>query len=106
MESQVPHPLLVQEHFTRIGISTTTANGEIDSIHPLIQVCASTASTVDPDTMHLSEARKQPDWHKFKEAMDKEVQDFTKRAHWKLVPHTIIDELKVKGIKFDIIQSV
>ena len=56
--------------------------------------------------MHLSEARRQPDWHKFKEAMDKEVDDFTKREHWKLVPFTVVDELKAKGIKFDIIQSV
>ena len=56
--------------------------------------------------MHLSEARKQPDWDKFKEAMAKEVEDFTVREHWKLVSVTVIDELKAKGIKFDIIQSV
>ena len=56
--------------------------------------------------MPLSEARKQPDWDKFKEAMAKEVEDFTVREHWKLVPVTIINELKAKGIKFDIIQSV
>ena len=38
--------------------------------------------------------------------MHKEVNDFTTREHWKPVPVTIIDELKAKGIKFDIIQSV
>ena len=56
--------------------------------------------------MHLTEARKQPDWSKFKEAMHKEVNDFNSREHWKLVPATIIDELKAKGIKFDVISAV
>ena len=106
MQSWVPHPVLVGAHFTRIGISTTSSDGTISSIHPLIQAFASTAATGDPDTMHLSKARKQPDWDKFKEAMVKEVDDFTIRNHWKLVPVTIVDELKAKGIKFDIIQSV
>ena len=71
-----------------------------------IPTFASTAATGDPDTMHLSEARQQPDWDKFKKAMAKEVEDFTIHKHWKLVPVTVIDELKAKGIKFDIIQSV
>ena len=106
LQSQAPHPLLVQAHFTRIGISTTTPDGTINSIHPLVHAFASTAATGDPDTMHLSEARKQPDWPKFREAMDKEVADFTKREHWELVPATIVDELKAKGVKFDVISAV
>ena len=38
--------------------------------------------------------------------MLKEVRDFTERGHWKLVPATITDELKAKGMKFDVIQAV
>ena len=38
--------------------------------------------------------------------MAKEVDDFTIRNHWKLAPITIINELKAKDSKFDIIQSV
>ena len=47
--------------------------------------------------MHLSKARKEPDWDKFKEAMAKEVEDFTVHEHWKLVPLTIIDRPKAKS---------
>ena len=100
------HPYLVRAHFVRLGISTEREDGTIDDIHPLIHAFASSASTGDPDTMHLGDARKQPDWHKFKEAMDKEVGDFNSRKHWELVPATILDELKEKGIKFDVIQAI
>ena len=103
--SQV-HPYLVRAHFVRLGISTERADGTIDEIHPLIHAFASSASTGDPDTMHLGDARKQPDWHKFKEAMNKEVNDFNTRSHWELVPATVIDELEAKGIKFDVIQGI
>ena len=34
------------------------------------------------------------------------MNDFTERKHWELVPATIVDELKDKGIKFDVIQAV
>ena len=34
------------------------------------------------------------------------MDDFTVRKHWKLVPATITDELKAKGIEFDVIQAV
>ena len=103
--SQV-HPYLVRAHFVRLGVSTERADGTIDEIHPLIHAFASSASTGDPDTMHLGDARKQPDWHKFKEAMNKEVNDFNTRNHWELVPATVIDELEAKGIKFDVIQGI
>jgi len=104
--SQQVHPLLVRAHFVRLGVSTDKADGTIDDIHPLIHAFASTASTGDPDTMHLGDAKKQPDWNKFQEAMRKEVDDFTQRNHWQLVPATVTDELKAKGVKFDVIQSV
>ena len=77
----MPHPVLVRAHFTRIGTSTTSSDETIRSIHPLIQAFASTAAAKDPDTMHLSEARKQPDWDKFKEDMMKKVDDFTIQKH-------------------------
>ena len=99
-----PHPLLLKAHFVRAGVITDFADGTINHIHPLIHAFAATKG--DPDTMHLSEARRQPDWHKFKQGMNKEVNDFTERQHWELVPATVIDELKAKGIKFDIIQAV
>ncbi len=39
----------------------------------------------DPDTFYLWEARKEDDFPKFLEAMQKEVDDHTREGHWKLV---------------------
>jgi len=41
-------------------------------------------SVHDPDTMYLWEARKEADYPQFLEAMQKEIDDHTKREHWKL----------------------
>jgi hypothetical protein len=38
----------------------------------------------DPDTMYLWEAKKEKDYPQFLEAMQKEIDDHTKREHWKL----------------------
>ena len=109
------HPLLIKAHFVRLGLSSTNSDGTLNEVHPLVHAFASSielsayassAATGDPDTMHLGDALKQPDWKEFRKAMDKEVQDFTEREHWELVPATIADELKSKGVKFDIIQAV
>ena len=74
-------------------MSSTNPDNSVNDIHPLVHAFASTAATCDPDTMHLGQARKQPDWDKFEEAMDKEVDDFNVRKHWKLTPFSIIDKL-------------
>ena len=103
---QSPHPSLIRAHFVRLGISTEREDGTIDDIHPLIHAFASSVSTGDPDTMHLGDARKQHDWSDFQKAMDKELDDFSQRKHWQLVPATVTDELKSTGIKFDVIQAV
>ncbi len=104
---EVAHPKLIQAHFVRVGLSATLADGTINEVHPLVQAFAATTSGMgDPDTLHLGDALKQPDWPMFRKAMDKEVNDFNTREHWKLVPATIIDELKSKDTKFDIIQAV
>jgi hypothetical protein len=42
-------------------------------------------SVMDPDTLYLWEARKEPDFLKFLEAMQKEVDDHTREGHWRLV---------------------
>jgi hypothetical protein len=42
-------------------------------------------SVTDPDTMYLWEARKEPDFPKFLEAMQKEVDDHTREGHWRLI---------------------
>jgi hypothetical protein len=42
-------------------------------------------SVMDPDTLYLWEARKEPDFPKFLEAMQKEVDDHTREGHWRLV---------------------
>jgi hypothetical protein len=42
-------------------------------------------SIMDPDTLYLWEARKEPDFPKFLEAMQKEVDDHTREGHWRLV---------------------
>jgi hypothetical protein len=38
----------------------------------------------DPDTMYLWEAKTEKDYLQFLEAMQKEIDDHTKRGHWKL----------------------
>ena len=44
------------------------------------------AASADPDTMYLHEALKQPDRHKFIEAMHKEVQDHIEKGIWEIYP--------------------
>ena len=52
--------------------------------------------------MHLNDARKQEDWSQFKDAMAKEVEDFNKRKHWRLVKKSSIDKSK----PYDIVNAV
>lgn len=41
-------------------------------------------ATSDPDTLYLWEAKKEPDYEKFQEAMQKEIEGHTQRGNWKL----------------------
>ena len=104
LQNKQPHPVLLRAHMVRAGVAIDLEDGTLNELHPLVHVFAATKG--DPDTFHLNDALKQPDWPNFKEAMGKEVGDFNERKHWSLVPATILDELKAKGIKFDVIQAV
>jgi len=42
-------------------------------------------ATADPDTMYHHEAMREPDAHKFRESMVKEVNDHTQRDHWAIM---------------------
>jgi hypothetical protein len=56
--------------------------------HPLIAFATST----DPDVMHLGDALRQPDRHKFIEAMEEEVQAQIKNKFWEIVPRTEVPQ--------------
>ncbi len=86
--------------FTRHEIQGTHPDKTINDLHPF--AFASSASKGDPDVMHLQDARKQEDWPQFKEAMSKEVEDFNKRKHWRLVKKSSIDKSK----PYDIVNAV
>jgi len=55
---------------------------------PLENIVTAMKSVHDPDTMYLWEARKEADYPQFLEAMQKEIDDHTKREHWKLCQHS------------------
>ena len=67
--------------------------------HDFVFSChASKKSKGDPNTMHFTDAKKQADWPEFKKAMLKEVDDFIRRGHWKLVRYDSIDHSKPHDI--------
>jgi len=47
---------------------------------------AFSATLADEDTMYLNQAKKEPDWKQFHEAMIKEIKDHTDGKHWEVVP--------------------
>jgi hypothetical protein len=46
----------------------------------------------DPDTMYLHQAMKEKDWPKFKEAMQKEVDDHSRSKNWELMHKSKVPE--------------
>jgi hypothetical protein len=50
----------------------------------LVNWLAIPASIADPDTMYLREALRQPDREEFLKAMVKEIEDHTKKGHWRV----------------------
>ena len=61
------------------------------------------ASIADNNTMYLQEAMAQEDKDKFLEAMIKEIEDHTRRGHWRL---TTRQEMRKKGYKHKPIMAV
>ena len=55
-----------------------------ESSEDLFDLQAFKASS-NPDTLYFSDAMKEPDAQKFKEAMVKEVKDHTTKNHWKII---------------------
>lgn len=50
------------------------------------------SSTMDPDTMYLHEARKQPDWLEFKKAMKTEIRAHIQNESFKIIKRKDIDK--------------
>jgi hypothetical protein len=46
----------------------------------------------DPDTMYLHQAMKEKDWPKFREAMQKEVDDHSRSDNWELIHKSKVPE--------------
>jgi len=49
-------------------------------------------ATADPDTMYLHEARRQPDWKQFQEAMEKEMRAHMENKHFSIVKRSSVPE--------------
>jgi hypothetical protein len=98
-QAQSSFPSL-QAHFSSFEAVNGLFDNTINELHPL--AFASTAKKGDPDTMHLGDARKQTDWKDFHKAMLKEVDDFNRQGHWRLVEHADIDRQK----PYDIVSAI
>ncbi len=73
-------------YFDLVAFASTTnshgslPNGTINKMQPLVAYIRS-ASQGDPNTMHLADAPRQPDWPKFKKVMSGEVEDFNRQKY-------------------------
>jgi Reverse transcriptase (RNA-dependent DNA polymerase) len=63
-------------------------DARIEQANPLLAF----KSTVDPDTMYMYEAMRQPDRQQFKDAMVKEVSDQMANGNFSIVQHTSVPE--------------
>jgi hypothetical protein len=64
--------------------NNTYIEGEVINPPTVLDVLAQ-KSIANPDTLYLWQARKEPDFLKFMEAMQKEIDDHTKGGHWKIM---------------------
>jgi hypothetical protein len=64
--------------------SNSPINAEVINPPSLLDSIA-LKSVTDPDTLYLWQARKEPDFPKFMEAMQKEIDDHAKGGHWKIM---------------------
>jgi hypothetical protein len=69
---------------TTLHNENTHIEGEVLN-QPIIKDVIALKSITDPDTMYLWQARKEPDFHKFMEAMQNEIDEHTKGGHWKIM---------------------
>jgi hypothetical protein len=89
----------LQAHTAYLEILATLPDGTInDTTFP----SAFLSTSGDPDTLYLSDARKQADWADFKLAMDKEVEDFNQRGHWEIVSRKSLMHLQA----YDIVKAI
>jgi hypothetical protein len=62
----------------------TYIEGEVINPPILLDVLAQ-KPIADPDMLYLWQARKEPDFPRFMEAMQKEIDDHTKGGHWEIM---------------------
>ena len=65
-------------------------DNSLNKLHPLATLISFPATKSDPDTMTLDQALREPDAHKFIEAMESEVADHVARGHWEVVPNSVV----------------
>ena len=82
--------------FAMIALCMTMALFVLDdgTFNEHLKLFAYPASIADNDTMYIRQAMQQEDRYEFLQAMIKEVEDHTNRAHWRI---TTVDEMKRKG---------
>ena len=75
------------------------------SINNMCKLCAHglPASIADNDTMYLREAMQQEDKDEFLKAMVKEIEDHTRRGHWRL---TTVDKMRRRNYKHKPIMAI
>jgi hypothetical protein len=69
--------------------NSTYIEGEVLN-PPILQEVMAHKSVTDPDTLYLWQARKEDDYPKFMEAMQKEVDAHTEGGHWEIMRRTEI----------------
>ena len=50
------------------------------------------AASSNPDIMYLHQARREPDWGNFAQAMDQEIKGQEDNGNWEVVPRTSVPE--------------
>ncbi|MDA3833359.1 MAG: reverse transcriptase domain-containing protein [Spirochaetales bacterium] len=97
--------LPVLQSFAAVVHHVTNVLSRLDdnSLNELTNLLAFPASLADSDTMYLNDALKQPDKDKFLEAMVKEIDDHTKRGHWRV---TTKQEMTARGYKHKPIMAI
>ena len=93
---------LISEAFHSTCEQNRLSDGSINELCKL-SAHALPASIADNDTMYLREAMQQPDKDEFLKAMIKEIDDHTKRGHWRL---TSVEEMRRRNYKFKPIMAI
>jgi hypothetical protein len=72
-----------------VDTDNTCIHGEIAN-PPVIPDIIAHKSVTDPDTLYLWQARKEPDFPQFMEAMQQEIDAHTKGGHWEIIRRSYI----------------